>query len=455
MKKMKAFAEIWNQLGLAQGVEFKDSPPYPLARTVEMPEDHDYVTGALSFRVGDQKLLGLDSLRGVRVEEVDRDRVIVRMFFENVWLAARYVVEAKPDPVVGIDIAGNLMDLSEEARQPVAAGGDSISQPLDPTQEGWVTQANAQKAKLDDPGNPNGHKMVKTFHQYNDQYLIAFQKSSVQTTWQQGGVVKSMAKHTSDVDGTPNPVNPSDTKFGGLTYNENSFSQKTAIATAMAYMAYLKKGPNGEPLSDQEVQNLKDAAKAIVGFDGAVGSTGNSDSEVTPMNFGQVHTAVKSHSGDLDEVTDEHLNVYMPASPDEGGGEQDDSSSYMLSEKQRAVVERMHASLQKEDAANAAITGESLFEGCCEAHLRGVEAVVELAIDGRRSRAVSAEVVLPAFALDIDDSNWAGVAGETARERLEQMHFIRSLTHDSIVDGIQQVLLKAVPYTYRAVVESA
>jgi hypothetical protein len=57
---------------------------------------------------------------------------------------------------------------------------------------------------------------------------------------------------------------------------------------------------------------------------------------------------------------------------------------------------------------------------------------------------------MPAYELHIEDDAWSGEAAAVARKRLEGMHFIRSLLHESIVDRLKRELADAVRFALPA-----
>ncbi|NEO98746.1 MAG: hypothetical protein F6K58_08720 [Symploca sp. SIO2E9] len=123
---INAFLSTWQQIWAEQtndNVTLKDTPAYLLGRTVEMPPSVGYETGALSFRLTQMEIRGISNLIADRCSlENIGDRIRIKLELEGVTFQGSYALEVKPDPIVEIDSAGNLMELSAETRRPVVAG---------------------------------------------------------------------------------------------------------------------------------------------------------------------------------------------------------------------------------------------------------------------------------------------------------------------------------------------
>jgi hypothetical protein len=429
-----------------------DTPAYPLARTLPMPPDHGYETGALSFRMVDLQLHGM---RDIDVErwsrEINEDRVRVKLELKSLILQGRYSLEVKPDPIVDLDTAGNLMDLPLEARQPAPAGAEPGEPTLDSQQEEWLDQARDQRTRLNQ--TPNGQKLMGLYNEHNETYNDVFRNYPALTTvWRAGGATKEMAADTSDAVKNDTVINSPEKRYtGNVTYNGNAFAQQLNVAAACVYADPHFNPMTGPPPGSKYFA----AAKAALAFGKAVNSsTNNRKDSVHEMTPSQVHSTAQQHSGTLPDVSDqEAMMAILSSSIGPGGADENGDAGWIrVDEEDRTRIRFLHDAIMKQKAEDAAIVGQPLFEGECRARIDGVKATIELAMeDGSRGgqvRALSASVELPAFGLDIDDSQWTGEVGRIARQRLERMYFIRSLLHDSIVDHLQRALLRTVEGAY-------
>jgi hypothetical protein len=125
----------------------------------------------------------------------------------------------------------------------------------------------------------------------------------------------------------------------------------------------------------------------------------------------------------------------------------------VLDEEDRKRARFIYQSAMKQKAEDNTLIGRPIYAGACTALLEDVAAAVhfERQTDGSLGAPLRASVQLPAFEFELDDSQWAGDVGQIARDRLENMYFIRSLLHDAIVDRLQQELLDMANQAYQAV----
>lgn len=437
----------------SQSLQLGDTPAYPLARTVSMPPELGYPTGALSFRIAGLALGGLgrpDTARcGV---EHESGRVCVRLVLDGVALSGHCVVEVKPDPVVPLDTGGDLMELAPEARVPGAAGADADQPQLDPEKERWLDQARAEREKL--AQTPNGQRLLASYNAHNETYDQLFRESeAMRTTWQAGGVTRSMGADTHAAVTGEEQVNDrvytrADTGET-VSYNSNAFTQQLAVA-----MNTMLLDPDFDPF-DQAARprgRYLDASRAALSFGKAVKTTtANDKTTVNPLTPAEIYSTVESHEGEAPEVTDDEVARLAALGGSEGGEGEADLGWTVVDEDDQTMLRGLFQAFIKERAERAAYQGRPLFSGACSARIDGVEAVVELEM-GRRAvaRAVSARVELPAFELDIDDTSWTGEAGSVARLRLERMFFLGSLLRDLVAGRLERALCESVPGVYRA-----
>jgi hypothetical protein len=423
------------------------TPLIPLARRVKMPDGHPFETGALSFQLTALQLHGASAVE-LDVDQWDgvEDRQSLRFRICNLRLEGGHAVMVKPDPMLTVDSGGNLMELPEEARQPMKGGSTTVANsPLEPEKEEWVTNARSQRVRL--ASSPGGQALLGTFSEHNAVYEEVFKIESIITSWQANGVTKEMAADTHDATNdraNGKVVNPKDRLYGNeITYNGNAFIQQFNIS-----LGCLLADPNfdDERLPDPDSRYTK-ASEAALAFGKGIGeSTDNSKDTVNEMNSNQVHAAVANHSGEAPVVTRGELLQLVRDTPPGGRGSEEVQGWLRLDEEDRARLRELRLAVLSERAEKASIVGKPLFEGSCSALIGDADVLVEFSgeANGIASRV---EITLPAFDLDIDDSGWIGDAGEVARDRIERIYFIRSLLHNAIADQLR----KHIPHTVRRI----
>lgn len=473
--EMKIFARAWRKLWAAgpsrrgasgqagAPVALDDTPAYPLARTVEMPPDHAYETGAVGFRMTDLALHGLRDLDVARCALANAgERVRVTLVLARTRLRGRHALEVKPDPIIDLDTAGNLMDLPPEAREPEAGGAPEVDEELSPREEAWLDQARGQRLRLVD--TPNGPELLALHEEHNETYDYVFRTNrALPTLWRAQGATEQMAADTSDAVENDRTVNEREKRYaGGVTYNGNAFVQQLNVAGACLWT-----DPEFDPVTGPPPDSkFWAAAKSALAFGKGVASeTGNTKNNVNEMRREGVYGTVRQHRGALPPVSDREVIQVFGMGVGAGGADAGSAGAggepdwLVLDEDDRKRLRYLYEATMKQKAEDAAIRGQPLFEGACEARIEGIRATIELVVEdgpqGRRARALSAQVALPAFALDLDDSAWTGAVGQVARQRLERMYFVRSLLHDALVERIQRALLDAAASAYDAVLDAA
>ncbi|NEW06833.1 hypothetical protein GK047_12510 [Paenibacillus sp. SYP-B3998] len=460
-EQMKKFQDAWERMIEKSGngpdsvtpnelakLSMPDSPAYPLARTVQMPEGFSYPTGTVGFRLKDLFVEAAGPyVTGTEPGEENSASLKLRLVLDRVQLTGRYVLEVKPDPVVTLDTAGNLMDLPEVSCRPLAAGSGGDEDPVDPQVEQWLDQAREQRKRLMD--TDNGIKLIDLYNEHNEVYEQVFRESqAMKTTWQQGGVTRAMSADTSEAIDGNSDINDklykrSDTGEA-VSYNAHSFTQQLAVA-----MNTVMTDPSFDPFEADSVPQGKylEASKAALAFGKAVKTTGNDKKNVNPLKPQDVLATVDNHQGSLPTVKDEEVVNLLQQGAGPGGSGSDGNLGWtVLDEEDRSMLRNLYEANLKERAEKGKFAGVPLFEGVCEAFIGCVEADVHISVEqtteGEKEHLLIPRVVVdvPAFALDLDDAHWYGAVGEVATERLEGMHFIRSLLYNAIVDRLQSFL---------------
>jgi hypothetical protein len=473
--KLIAFAAAWGSVwaegtsgaragGEPRGVvALDDTPAYPLARTVEMPEGHGYETGALSFRLSELEIHGVGRLGGAQGAVGEGGIARIRLRLARLTLRGRYAVEAKPDPIVDLDTGGDLMDLPPDALLPTGTSAAEDGT-IDPDRARWLNQARGERLTLRQ--TPNGRRLLSVYDQHNEIYNKVFQENgALRALWRAGGATKEMAADTSAAlkDGTV--INSATKRYpGGRTYNGNAFAQRLNVATSCVWT-----DPEFDPVTGPPPgSRYWEAARAALAFgEGVQSETKSAGEGVREMRGEQVYAAVERHEGGLPEVSDQEIMELISQISSQGreaaqlisqissqGREAAPSAPgrFSLDEEDRNRLRRLYIATMKRRAEGARVRGEPLFAGPCEARLDGAEATIEIAVDegpeGGRARALSARIDLPPFELAVDDSTWSGAPGRVARERLEQMGFARSLLRAAVVARLEEAVRHAAERAY-------
>jgi hypothetical protein len=440
-----------NYLGnfIPDTIETADTPPYPLAKTVQMPEGHTYKTGLLRLSFRDIHCTGAKKLRaGSGDYQVEEQKIRMKFTLDTLNLKGTYFIDTQNDPEISIDTAGNLMELPKHAHTPLPGGADpGESSFSDEQQAAYLDQAREQRATL--MQTPNGPELMSVYNEHNEQYNQAFlTNEQLRDIWKANGVTAEMAADTSEALKNGTVINPHAKKYSNNeTYNKNAFKQQmnVAVATLMLDEDF---DPYGSDPPNPNTASYK-AAMATVNFKKAVNTTGNNDTGITEVTSGDVYGIVKNHSGAMPTSTNEELNRLIaqgiqPAGNDEGT----DTSGPVIDEEDRRRIRLIIESGLRNRMKSMNNVSEPLWQGDCSALIQGTEAQIELDIQSHEGRLqfqlADAQIELPVFDMHIDDSQWSGPAGEIARKRLSRAYFIRGLLHHQLADKLKEVISTSV-----------
>ncbi|MFF7725436.1 hypothetical protein [Streptomyces sp. NPDC008001] len=441
--------------GAADTPHLADTPGYPLARGVEMPDTLDYPTGALSFRLGALRL----RTEGRPETIADETRGGVRHVTRHIpalVLTGRYALDARPDEIREIDTAGNLRPLSEEAVRPTLPAGARPSGPGHPdprTVKRWTDRADAHRTKL--MKTEQGRQVLIEYGTHNESYYDVFNDDSqtsrnLRTKWAEKGTTQRMSEHTygatdpdASLDAQP-PVNDWQDPQTDVAYNLHAWRQRTTVVSTLNTAAKVI-----EHTDPGKASRFRDAAKATERFSKAVHQTGNNDQQTTPMNQDAVYAAIDQHSGELPAVSAEEMARYDglaalgigagEAAPALRENEPEHQPGWIaLSDEDRAIVQQVGAAAYHDHAEQSPRATDTLHTGECGARLEGVRITTRLAPDGTP---VDASVELPDLTLQIDDAGWQGTAADVARERLTSMRFVRHLLSDAVAETVRHAAL--------------
>ncbi|MDA3642455.1 hypothetical protein LZ318_21145 [Saccharopolyspora indica] len=411
---------------------------FPLARTVEMPPEVGYPTGALNFRLS-SLVIALDG--GAAAESAPgQARRVLRL--PPLELSGECSLTAFPDPIVDIDTAGDLSELPPHALRPTVGGATEAERSSDDDKKKawWVAQAKGEREKLQElekKGKPAPKKMLADFGQHNEAFDKAFQEDrGLQDIWKDKDATKMMAEDTSKAvaDGKTK-VNdqrkyPSSAS-GDLSYNGSAFVRQGVLFDALSELARTY---------PKEEKKYKDAAKAVADFSGTVQKdTGNTSEATKAMTATEVYQVVEKHSGKSVSKSFDEWQALYSAEPGTGGAAATAEGAVpgQLSAPVRAALAQARRARALQRARERSEQRTTLHRSACTARIDGARVILDYGPDEEPL----IEVELPVFDLEIDDSRWQGAVGAVARERLARTHFVQSLVRDAVADRLRRAVL--------------
>lgn len=440
-----------------QKLSLKDTPAFPLAFNVEMPQDFKFDNGHLDMAFNDMRVQGQQALT-LNSEQchVSDTRMTVELTFPCIEMLGHYQINSQQAPHIKMDTAGSMLDFEDNDYQPAgAAAGDQT--PLTPEQKtAMLDQARTQEQHLRE--TPNGQQLLDTFNEHNETYNTVFVTSSAaRTAWAANGVTKAAALDTHTALGDSKTViNQKDKQYApNVTYNSNAFNQQLQIVvnTVAADPDFNPFDPKAK--LDPNSKYVK-ASLAAMTFGYSVNDTGNDKSKVTEMNKDSVYSNVKSGKPPKDATVDELKNIIDQGVGEGGADEMARRKKWrILDEEDRGKVRRFLFEAMKERLLKMNNKPILLWQGDISSQFSQASARLELDIsrDGQRIEVLNSQVRLPAFSIELDDQQWQGKAGDIVRERISQIFFIRRLLHDKIETGLCRLLGQVMPQALKQVLK--
>ena len=428
-----------------KSIQLKDTPFYPLAFHAEMPENIQFNNGHLSFRFKD---LALNSISHISLNpklcKREGNQLHIGLRLDGISLSSKYEINAKHANKINLDTGGNMRELDESYARAAGAPNGGI-EPLSPTEiDAMVTQARAQKDPIQ--GTVHGPKLMSTYNEHSESYNTGFVTSAnLRNLWAAGGATTQMSRDTHDSLGNDNVVNsPTKLYANDLTYNLNAASQQTNVAIAMRILA-IKAKKDGNAALETKYNN---AAIAAASFQETVNHEAGDGKEPAPLTGGQVYGKLNDPGAQFRSVsTVQFLNMLDQANDEDtkdGGADEEalQNGWRILREDERKMIRDRMFLFQEELLTIEAAEPELLWAGNCYAELKGTEASIILAFNEQSAAwdITHTEVKLPAFSLEVDDSFWTGKIAELVRERLANIHFVKSLLQSKIQSSIQNLL---------------
>ena len=195
-----------------------------------------------------------------------------------------------------------------------------------------------------------------------------------------------------------------------------------------------------------------DAAIAAASFNETVNQTGSTGKEPAHMTGNQVYDKLNDTTMSMVQLSAEQFNNMIEQASDDESKEGGAAAAAIqngwrvLSGDERKMIRERMFLFQEELTAIKGIEPELLWAGDCHADLKGTEAKITLARNEQTAewKIKETQVILPGFFIEVDDAAWHGKTAEIVRERLANMHFVKSLLQTKIQSGIQSILEKVV-----------
>lgn len=450
MKNQKNIKSIQRKLSknlsaLAGEFKLADTPLYPLAFQVPMPENFPFACGQVSFGFHDFSLTGLDE---VEVKEYSPTRL--RLGFPSLGLRGCYDLQAKHTPKTEFDFGGNMMPLeSNGARE---AGADPAPPTYDaPDQtevDSWTTNARTQKPKV--ANTKHGPNLLTSYNEHNDSYNDVFiLNPGLQKTWSAGNVTAQMSRDTHSAVQDDNKINANeyvDQSMGGvkLTYNTLAIMRQAALAAGCYYVAENK-------LTGQRAKDMHAAGAASLTFKSTLENNLGGES-IDIMTPAEVYATLnkEDHTPAPKMSVPQFRNTIEQGSSQDGGkGATEEALKNgwpVLSEEERALIRKYMYDFHLEDARVREEVPHTLWSGPCSADLNKTEITLTFSTDedGKQQTVSGTEVFLPAFLFDIDDSQWQQPTAEAVRDGLNNLQFVRSLIQKKLEADLGKIVSAAV-----------
>jgi hypothetical protein len=423
------------------------TPEYPLMFNARMPDGHAFTQGNLSLRFSAMSGQGLQHIevKGVtRSAEANRYRLELRV--PQLLLQGEYSVDAINSPEIALDHGGSMMEFNGASDYQPAGANGTIT-PLPPEQKAdMLDLARDQKDHL--RNTPNGQALLNTFNEHNETFNTVFVTSpAARAAWAANGVTQAMAVDTHQAVKSDTVVNSSTKLYApNVTYNSNAFNQQLqmVVNTVAADPDFNPFDPDST--LDPNSPYVK-ASLAAMTFNTAVGQTGNDKANVNELTASGVYGQVQQQTPPPPSSVDQLKNIIDQGAGAGGAVETARKNKWtILDEEDRAKVRRFLFHSIEERLQKMNLKPEPLWQGGCSATVDNVTASVEIEIDARRQCVVrQCRFDIPAFALEIDDAAWTGELAQKARERINQIFFIKRMLHDQVQSGLKKALEHCLP----------
>lgn len=434
-------------------IQLNDTPFYPLAFHTEMPEHVAFDNGHLSFRFRDFALGALNNtVLNTGACRYNGHSLTIAMRLNDVALKGRYEINTKYAGKITLDTGGNMRELEvkyDPRTSGEAGASDNGVQPLTQAEiDAMVTQARSQRDPIQ--GTTHGPALMSAYNEHSEAYNTAFVTSAnLRTLWSAGGATTQMSRDTHDALNNSTVVNSPDKLYAnGFNYNYNAASQQTNVAIALRIMAIQARRDGNTALETK----YNDAAKAAASFNETVNQTGSDGTQPAHLTGPQVYDKLNDTTMNMIQLSDEQFTNMIDQAYNEDSNEGGADVAALqngwriLSGDERRMIREKMFLFQEELTAIKGIQPELLWAGDCHANLKGLEAEVALIYNEQTAawKVAASQVTLPGFYIEVDDKNWTGKTADIVRERLANMHFVKSLLQNKIQSGIQSMLEKVV-----------
>lgn len=364
--------------------------------------------------------------------------IAAKINIPDLRISGNYVVVATGLAECALDTAGALSflpgGLDANAEESVSAEATvSLTADSSPTLDDYLTAATNQRTRLWQ--TPNGGQLMDKYYDHNEVYNWMFQNDpSVQYSWQLPEN-KQFMQQTYQASGSPSttPVNGGTyndmERNESTSYNKNAFNQQITIT--FSALGWARNPPSGGSVTPQQ---FTDAANAAASFGSdQVKSTGNTETEVTPMTFDDVYNHVSNYqqSAAIKAASESPLTL----------------ETLVLTDSQRKHLKRVHEGVAARATLDSSSDGNAtLVQGTFGLVISGGQLTLDADLTFPNSGNPTADVTkfsanFTVSSITINNiSDWTAgklsSIGHQIDQALEQAAFIRNLLSDKTNDAI-------------------
>ena len=404
-----------------------------LLRHVAMPEKTLLKEVSIALRC-----TGVAFPEGIKVkrkETKEDERGIIKHFeFKQTPFIVRYKLDAQYDPKSNIDVAGNL-NLKDEK---------SASDDGNEEKKEWLDQARSERSELQK--TENGQKMLNVYNNPNHQkaYNLAFSIQAFADAWNDGGIVKAMAKDTSSALKNENAeINDKTYVFPNgkkVTYNQHAFDiSKNLYITLMNIKDDTSFNPPG---SSKYVppDKMEEAADAIVNFHSSIYNTTNNDRDLTtPMKRKDIYKAINNAS--------ENNNIQFIKEKYNFEDEFNYYQTCFLKNPVNSVYEDKYGKgefyrkffserLMRSDESKLCLH-EGIFQGFISENKLCMDVLITKTNE-RTTNIQTIDISMPNFDIEVDNENWADEYRTMLEEKIQDISFVKQIVINALQEGFNQ-----------------
>ena len=402
-----------------------------LLRHVAMPEDCKYGEASISVNCS-----GVTFPEDIKVKSKEKretaEGVITDFAFKPTPFVVHYKLNAKYDPSIDIDVAGNPGNLKFKG----------MDEAEDAEKEEWLDQARGERTELEK--SDNGQLLLEQYDENKDAYNLAFTSKTFCNKWQEGNVVMSMSRDTSEALKTGGVINEKTyekSKGKTVTYNDHAYDVQSCLQNTLIFM---KKNPamnsEGEPgyVSPEDIDK---AVHSMTEFYNAVYTTGNTKDKTTPMTRDQVYEAVENTHANRLMATNarapyEEFEYYQERLKNKSNG-------LLRADKDKYGHEEFFRSLVAEQMMRSDEAGVVVHEGEFKGVIPDDDFTMSVLIqkeNGETSGIKVLSVNIPDLELDVDSEKWAEEYKEILEDKMRDVTFVQHIIKNALSESTGQIV---------------